>query len=315
MKRFLVITVVLSSLLLSACFNSRSVGVIGGADSPTSIYVSNENKGFEKRPVRMIKVDGKLYYDSGRISDMTGRCGTLDGNLKRSGKGFEIPQNDGECNFDGAAGYQSTTSITKEIPLDDGWVIFKQFDTTGLDMDKLKYCFYLKGRLPNASEDSEIVVLSESKDVDFKTVTKDLYSSKFNPDETKYETAFVFYDTGDKWGVKLGTKDVSKTGLTLMFEQFGGTPSGELQTGAWYKLETHFNGEWQDVKAKVDNAVWNSIAYGIRKNDITELEVNWEFLYGELPPGLYRISKEIMDFRKSGDFDEKVYQAYFTVEK
>ena len=60
--------------------------------------------------------------------------------------------------------------------------------------------------------------------------------------------------------------------MAIRFERFGGNPTGELQTGAWYKLETIVNDEWQDVKANVDNAVWNSIAYVIKKNDITELE-------------------------------------------
>ena len=40
MKRGLIISFLLCSLLLSAC-NNTSVGVIGGADGPTSIIVSN----------------------------------------------------------------------------------------------------------------------------------------------------------------------------------------------------------------------------------------------------------------------------------
>ena len=102
--------------------------------------------------------------------------------------------------------------------------------------------------------------------------------------------------------------------MTIRFEQFDGNPTGELQTGAWYKLETTVNDEWQDVKTNVDNAVWNSIAYGIKKNDITEFEVNWEFLYGEIAPGYYRLSKKIMDFRAAGDYDEEIYQVYFSIE-
>ena len=79
MKRILITSLILSCLLLSACNDSTSVGVIGGADGPTSIFVSSENGDTVKKPLRMIKVDGKLYYDSGKVSDMTPRCGTLDG--------------------------------------------------------------------------------------------------------------------------------------------------------------------------------------------------------------------------------------------
>ena len=43
------------------------------------------------------------------------------------------------------------------------------------------------------------------------------------------------------------------------------------------------------------------------------MEVNWEWLYGKLAPGKYRINKEVMDFRETGDFDEKIYSLEFIV--
>ena len=44
MKRILTILILLCSLLLTAC-NNASIGVIGGADGPTSIIVSEKNIG------------------------------------------------------------------------------------------------------------------------------------------------------------------------------------------------------------------------------------------------------------------------------
>ena len=72
--------------------------------------------------------------------------------------------------------------------------------------------------------------------------------------------------------------------------------------------------EWQAVETNplIDYA-WNSIAYLIKKNDITELELDWEWLYGALPAGFYRLSKEVMDFKAAGDFDKDIYQVYFTI--
>ena len=46
-------------------------------------------------------------------------------------------------------------------------------------------------------------------------------------------------------------------------------------------------------------------------NAETEWEVNWSRLYGELPAGSYRISKSVMDFRGTGDYDTKTYYAGF----
>lgn len=319
MKQIVLLTLIMCCLMLTAC-NNTSIGVIGGAGDPTAILVGENNrtvKGrfgeqLEKRTVRMFNVDGELYYDSGLVDGMTPRCGTLDGNLKKGVAENEIPHKSGEANFD-VDGYQNITSITKEVNIDGEWVIFKKYYTYGRTLDGLKYCYYIKGHLGNADTDSEIIVLSEDEDTTFNDVYEPLLSSQSTDGagigKTIHNTILK-----DKWGIALYTDSVTKTGMTIIFEQFGGNPTGELNTGDWYKIETNVNDEWQDVKANVDNAVWNSIAYGIKKNDITELEVNWEFLYGALEPGYYRLSKKIMDFREAGDYDEEIYQVYFAIE-
>ena len=314
MKRILITSLILSCLLFSACNDSTSVGVIGGADGPTSIFVSSENGDTVKKPLRMIKVDGKLYYDSGKVSDMTPRCGTLDGELKQVGAEHEIPKNDNECNFEGAEGYQSATSITKEIPINGEWVIFKQFDDSELDMSIFKYCFYLKGKTPNAEKESEIVVLTEDINYDFEEHNK-LFSSSQTPNDKKYRTTFRVYGDIDKWGVSLRAKDITNVGLTILIEQFGGSPAGELQTGEWFSLEVVKDNEWKPVATNplIDYA-WNDVAYPIKKNDITELKVDWKWLYGELEPGYYKLKKEITDFSAAGDFDKDLYELYFTIE-
>jgi hypothetical protein len=52
----------------------------------------------------------------------------------------------------------------------------------------------------------------------------------------------------------------------------------------------------------------------IQKDEEIKMQANWEWLYGTLEPGTYRIFKEVMDFRGPGDFDEREYSAEFTVE-
>lgn len=56
---------------------------------------------------------------------------------------------------------------------------------------------------------------------------------------------------------------------------------------------------------------WTMEAWAIPSNTETEWEVNWSRLYGELPAGTYRISKSVMDFRDTGDYDTKTYYAGF----
>ena len=44
------------------------------------------------------------------------------------------------------------------------------------------------------------------------------------------------------------------------------------------------------------------------------MSVNWEWLYGELEPGTYKIIKSVSDFRGPGDSDDKTYFAEFVIE-
>lgn len=59
---------------------------------------------------------------------------------------------------------------------------------------------------------------------------------------------------------------------------------------------------------------WTLEAWIIEKESTTTWDVNWEWLYGELPSGEYRIGKEILNFRGTGDFDTEIVYAEFIIE-
>ncbi len=302
-----VITAVLCAFLLCGC--GQNVGIIGGSDGPTTIFVGEE---VSAQGVKMINVDGELYYDTGKNSSLIPRCGTLDGSLKVTGMEFEIPQKDGESNFE-TSGYQSATGITKEVPLDNNWRIFKKIDTNR-DLSRYKYVLRLKGRHPNAVRDSEFIVLTNDLSLDFEKVSRSMFSSSTN-DWLDCYIIPVLED--DKWGLMLWSEEVTPTGLTIVFEQLGGDVKGELQTGAWYGLEKmNEENKWEKVEYLPQEHVvaWSSITYKIKNNDRTEFKVDWKWLYGELGEGIYRIGKEVMDFKNTGDFDKDIYYAEFYVE-
>ena len=60
---------------------------------------------------------------------------------------------------------------------------------------------------------------------------------------------------------------------------------------------------------------WTSEAWLIPMNDEVEKEVNWEWLYGKLPSGNYRIGKGVMDFRGPSDYDSAMYYAEFEIKE
>lgn len=131
----------------------------------------------------------------------------------------------------------------------------------------------------------------------------------------RYEYGDCYYcfriDPSDDWGITLSVTDVTPTGLTVVFTQSGGNPTGELMTGSYYRLEN----KDKELSYIVEGDVaWTAEAYMIQKDGETQMQVNWQWLYGTLEPGTYKIYKEVMDFRGPGDFDEREYSAEFTVE-
>lgn len=118
----------------------------------------------------------------------------------------------------------------------------------------------------------------------------------------------------DEWGLALAAEDVSPTGLTLRFVQRDGAPTGELETGSPFWLEKEQDGTWVEVEPLIEDMAWDMMAHLISMDGETEMAVDWTALYGQLPPGSYRLGKTVMDFRGTGDYDQRDYYAYFTVE-
>lgn len=109
-------------------------------------------------------------------------------------------------------------------------------------------------------------------------------------------------------GVTLTAKDVTAKGLTLVCTQSGGAPTGELMTGAPFWLESWVNGTWEPTPRDMVEVAFTSEAWMIPMNGTVEWDVNLEWLYPNLGAGRYRIGKEIMDFRGTGDYD--TYKLY-----
>lgn len=119
----------------------------------------------------------------------------------------------------------------------------------------------------------------------------------------------------DPWGLTLNVED-AHNGITYYFTQNGGNPTGELMYGSDYTVEKLEDGEWVKVPYIVpeDQVAWTMEAYNIPNNSETQKTVvSFEYLYGELTNGRYRFGKSVMDFRKTGDFDQKMYYGYFDI--
>ena len=109
-------------------------------------------------------------------------------------------------------------------------------------------------------------------------------------------------------GVELHAEAVTDKGMTLVCTQSGGNPSGELQTGSAFWLERRDeNGAWSEMpffeaEPEADWA-WTQEAWMIPNDECVRWEIDWVWLYGSLPDGIYRLGKEITDFRSTGNYD------------
>ena len=130
------------------------------------------------------------------------------------------------------------------------------------------------------------------------------------------ETTQPAHIVPNRWGVTLKAENATPSGLTLICEQSGGENVAELMTGSQYVLQISENGQWKDVPyaSQEYDVSWTLEAWLIPMNDHTTWNVNWEWLYGQLPAGEYRIGKEISNYRAPGDFDEEIIYANFVIQ-
>lgn len=104
---------------------------------------------------------------------------------------------------------------------------------------------------------------------------------------------------------------VSSSGLTVIFKN---NTDKQCIYGEYYILEKRINQKWYLVPAIIDNYGFNLIGYDLPPGNSREMEVNWEWLYGNLDAGEYRIVKDILNFGKTGDYDKYYLAAEFTVD-
>lgn len=143
----------------------------------------------------------------------------------------------------------------------------------------------------------------------------EILNTLFFDSSEKEGAAYVYHAESEasELGVLFSLKNITPSGAVLVFNQYDSeAPTGELEFGDDFELEVQKNGMWESVPVVVEGeAAFNAIAYIIVPEQSTEAELNWEWLYGELPAGEYRIRKVIHDFRGTGDFDKHTVYAHF----
>jgi hypothetical protein len=101
------------------CSEAGRQALIDGNYVPVS-----ETTGLEL--VRMVQLGGALYLDTGRESDLYGRCGVMDGYITDQVDAAQTPVQDGQSNFGSDIGYQWVDETNIDVYIDGKWERFEK---------------------------------------------------------------------------------------------------------------------------------------------------------------------------------------------
>ncbi len=88
--------------------------------------------------------------------------------------------------------------------------------------------------------------------------------------------------------IKEGT--LTKTGATIIITD---NNPNKIIYGTSFYIEKYENSDWHEVMPINNNYGFNDMAYYVDENGKLELEQNWEYIYGKLNKGIYRIVKDV----------------------
>lgn len=141
---------------------------------------SNESKiPKEKDQKRILQVNGKLYYDTGKESPIFARCGMMDGKITSNISENQIPSMDNQANFEGNYGYQYRGESIVDVFIDNSWKVFKTENE--IDIEYLEKI--LKKYISNDLENLEELALSDIISVEENDV---LYEKILTNEEKDY---------------------------------------------------------------------------------------------------------------------------------
>ncbi|MBQ6469868.1 MAG: hypothetical protein IJJ50_07450 [Lachnospiraceae bacterium] len=138
-----------------------------------------------------------------------------------------------------------------------------------------------------------------------------LDSMRFDPSKAQGGVGqFIRESENDEIGVIMEMHNILPTGATVRFRQYDKRETGELIYGTAFFLEKKNGESWEPVPMIIENAAFTEEGYIIPPEGQSEIETNWEWLYGTLSPGTYRIEKTVIDHRDNGNKNYTFYAQF-----
>lgn len=110
------------------------------------------------------------------------------------------------------------------------------------------------------------------------------YDRKYDKKEENKEPQII---EGISMVIKEGTLTQSSATVvitdTIMVE--------EHTYGSDFRIEKKENNEWKELDTLIKDYGFNLMGYSVNKDNILEMDVKWDWLYGKLEQGEYRLIK------------------------
>lgn len=104
---------------------------------------------------------------------------------------------------------------------------------------------------------------------------------------------------------------VSAKELTVIFTN---SSNREAMYSEDFLLEKNIDGNWYIVPTKKIEFGFNDIAFELSPSTQEVLKINWDWLYGSLAKGEYRIVKTLWVVGAGGEYEEYFLSAQFIIE-
>lgn len=183
---------------------------------------------------------------------------------------FDVPYNDSTI---------SEALANKQISIDD--FINKLDYVEGLKDGGSKVYKYDKNKKDFGEEEFYVVVCNTMDNI------KDIYVARYR--ESLNGKCEIKVDSLE--GVSMTIKDgtLTRTGATIIITDVSDRNN---IYGDSYRIDKKENGEWIEVRTIIEDYAWNAIGYSVNENNRLEKTISWEWLYGKLENGEYRIVKD-----------------------
>ncbi len=117
----------------------------------------------------------------------------------------------------------------------------------------------------------------------------------------------------DEASMKVVKSSVTPASLTVEFTYSG---DNECVYGSWFTLEVFKNDQWGELPYAFSEDIeigWTAEAYPIAKGKVRLEDIDWEFYYGKLSDGQYRIIKDVLDVRENDGYTKYYLASEFVI--